>query len=207
VKTWQILVKAVRFVPWLWVGNLVGITILFLSFQAAGLMTREFFNLMTGEAPARFGYWMIIAILVAGGLSRIFGIVFMVATNIPLMYRIATLLQKNILSRILSLPGAKALDQSPGEAISRFRGHVDAIRGFSLSFNDLIGGLIQGVIALVVMFMIDARIAVLCMLPIMAVMFLVYYVRSRVEALSRAARKAAGIVTGLLVNCLAPFRQ
>ena len=93
MKTWRVLLNAVRFVPWLWIGNLVGITIIFVSFQVAGLMTREFFNMMTGDAPVRFGYWMIIALLVAGGLSRIFGIVFTLATNIPMMYRVAALLR------------------------------------------------------------------------------------------------------------------
>lgn len=198
MKTWQIILKAVGYVPWLWVGNLIGITGIFLSFQVAGLMTREFFNMLTGEAPARFGYWTIIAFLAGGGIARIASIYLTVGTNIPLMYRIAALLQKNILGRILSLPGARALDQSPGEAISRFRGDVDTIRGFPLSFNDLIAGLIHGGISLVVMFIIDARIAAFCMIPIAAVMFLVYYVRSRVEAYSRAARKAAGIVTGFI---------
>lgn len=174
MKTWQVLLNAIRFVPWLWIANLLGITIIFVSFQAGGLMTREFFNLMTNEAPAKFGYWTILAFLVGGGVARLMGMLLTVATNIPLGFRIATLLQKNILSRVLSLPGARALEQSSGEAISRFRGDVDTIRGFPLSFNDLIAGLIHGGISLVVMFLIDQRIAVLCMIPIAAVMFLVY---------------------------------
>jgi len=160
VKTWQIILKAVRYVPWLWFGNLIGITGIFVSFQAAGLATREFFNLLTGEAPVTFGYWSIIAFLAAGGVARIVAIYMTIGTNIPMMYRITTLLQKNILGRILSLPGARALDQSPGEAISRIAG--------------------------------------LAVIPMIAVMFLVYYVRSRVEGYSRAARKAAGIVTGYI---------
>jgi ATP-binding cassette, subfamily B, bacterial len=198
LKTWQVIVRAVRFVPWLWVGNLIGITGIFISFQAAGLATREFFNLLTGEAPARLGYWAIIAFLAAGGVARIVSLVLTVGTNVPLGYRIAALLQKNILGRILSLPGARALEQSPGEAISRFRGDVDTIRGFPLSFNDLIAGLIHGGIAMGVMFWIDERIAAISMVPMVAVMFLVYYVRSRVEGYSRAARKAAGFVTGYI---------
>ena len=138
MKTWQIIVNAVRFVPWLWIGNLLGITVIFVSFQAGGLMTREFFNLMTDEAPARFGYWTILAFIVSGGVACLGGMVLTVKTHIPLMYRIAALLQKNILGRILSLPGARTLDQSPGEAISRFRGDVDTLRHFPLSINDLI---------------------------------------------------------------------
>lgn len=198
MKTWQVILRAVKFVPWLWIGNLIGITGIFVSFQAAGLATREFFNLLTGEAPVRFGYWAIIAFLAAGGVARVASLILTVGTNIPMGYKIAALLQKNILGRILQLPGASALDQSPGEAISRFRGDVDTIRGFPLSFNDMIAGLIHGGIAMVVMFWIDQRIAALAMIPMVAVMFLVYYVRSRVEGYSRAARKAAGIVTGYI---------
>ena len=198
MKAWQIILRAVRLVPWLWFWNLVGITGIFVSFQFAGLATREFFNLLTGEAPVRLGYWAIVAFLAAGGVARVASVFLTVGTNIPLGYKIAALLQKNILGRILALPGARALDQSPGEAISRFRGDVDTIRGFPLSFNDLIAGLVHGVIALVVMFYIDARIAGLCVIPVIAVTFLVYYVRSRVEGYSREARKAAGMVTGYI---------
>ena len=121
MKTWQVILGAISYVRWWWLGNMAGITIIFLGFQVPGLVNRDFFNFITGDAPARLGLEAMVALLVAGGLVRLGGIFVTVTTNIPLQYRIAALLQKNMLGRILSLPGASAIDGSAGETISRFR--------------------------------------------------------------------------------------
>ena len=198
MKHWQSVVRIISFVPWYFVGNMGGITILFLAFQVPALVNREFFNFITGDEPARFGLWTMAALIVAGGLGRIGGTIVTLATNVPLSYRIGALLQKNILGHIFQLPGASALSGSAGESISRFRGDVDETRRFPLRVNDWIASIVNGVISIAIMMWIDPYITLICLVPILAVTGFVYVLRLRIATLRRAAREAAGTVTGYI---------
>ena len=198
MKHWQSVVRVISFVPWYFVGNMGGITILFLAFQVPALVNREFFNFITGDEPARFGLWTMAALIVAGGLGRIGGTIVTLATNVPLAYRIGALLQKNMLGHIFQLPGASALSGSAGESISRFRGDVDETRRFPLRLNDWIASIINGIISITIMMWIDPYITLICVLPILVVTGFVYVLRMRIAALRKAAREAAGHVTGYI---------
>jgi len=195
---WQSVVRTVSYVRWYWIGNMGGITLLFLAFQIPGLVNREFFNLITGDEPASFGLWTMVALIFAGGLGRIGGIIVTMATNIPLSFRIGALLQKNMLGRIFQLPGASGLSGSAGESISRFRGDVDETRRFPLRLNDWIASIVNGIISIAIMMWIDPYITLICLVPILAVMGIVYVMRMRIAALRKAARDAAGSVTGYI---------
>lgn len=110
MKHWRAVARSINYVRWYWIGNMGGITVIFLAYQVPGLVNREFFNLITGDAPTGFNLWSLVALLFAGGLGRLAGMIFTVSTNVPLGYRIAALLQKNMLGRIFKLPGASALE-------------------------------------------------------------------------------------------------
>lgn len=198
MKNWQAIVHSLSYVRWWFLGNMGGITIIFLAFQVPGLVNREFFNFITGDAPTSFGPWTLLALIVAGGLGRLAGMVLTVATDVPLSYRIAALLQKNMLARILKLPGANALDGSAGEAISRFRGDVDEARWFPMRVNDWIASIVNGVVSIAVMAWIDPYITLICLVPIVAVTGIVYVLRMKIETLRKSAREAAGSVTGYI---------
>lgn len=198
MKTYQVLLQTIRFVPWSFLGNMLGITLFFVASQAPALMMREFFNLLTENAPVRFGFWVIVAVMATGGVAGIFANLCTEWTDTLVNYKCSALLQKNILQRILSLPGARALNQSTGEAISRFRGDARAVGGFSLHLNDGVAAYVQGGISLFIMLSIDVHITLLCLIPICAATFISYYARRRVEGYRRAARNAAGNVAGFI---------
>ena len=80
-----------------------------------------------------------------------------------------TLLRKNLLRHILRRPGASALPDSPGEAISRFRGDVFEIPLFALWLNDIMGMIAFNVIALIVMVRISPTYTALALLPLIVV--------------------------------------
>lgn len=198
MKNWQAIVHSISYVRWWFFGNMGGITTIFLAYQIPGLVNREFFDFITGDAPTSLGPWSILALIVAGGLGRLAGMIFTVSTNVPMSYRIAALLQKNMLGRIFKLPGASALDGSAGEAISRFRGDVDEARWFPLRVNDWIASIVNGVVSIAVMAWIDAYITLICLVPLVAVTGIVYVLRMKIETLRKSAREAAGSVTGYI---------
>jgi len=195
---WKVIVDMIRFRPRLWLLNMVAMLVLMMSFQLPGLSMRWFFDLLTGESPATFGLWTLVAFLFAGEVGRLLGLYGLVSTNVPFFGATLTLLRKNLLRHILRRPGASALPDSPGEAISRFRGDVFEIPLFSLWMNDLIGNIAFSVVALIVMLKIDARITLLVMIPFVFVAFISAASTSRIDRYRRASRRATGIVVGFI---------
>ncbi|MFT5086075.1 MAG: hypothetical protein ACI906_002730 [Candidatus Latescibacterota bacterium] len=92
-----------------------------MSHQIPPPVLRDFFNSVTGDAEVRFDFWTRIAFFAASGMVRIVGNFGIVYSNVPFMYTVASWLQRNIFRRIRQRPGASALPNSSGEAISRFR--------------------------------------------------------------------------------------
>ncbi len=195
---WRVILDMIRFRPKLWLLNLVAMLVLMMSFQLPGLSMRWFFDLLTGDAPATFGLWTLVAFLFAGEVGRLLGLFGLVGTNVPFFGATLTLLRKNLLRHILRRPGASALPDSPGEAISRFRGDVFEIPLFSLWMNDLLGNIAFSIVALVVMMRINARITLLVMIPFVFVAFISAASTSRIDRYRRASRRATGIVVGFI---------
>lgn len=198
MKTWQAILSTMRYRPWIYLGNVLAMVVFFFALQLPALAMREFFNLLTGEAPARLNFAGVLVVLVASGLGRALGHYMMVSTHVPFMYSVAALLQKNIFAHILQRPAAAALPDSPGEAISRFRDDVDTMRGFPMGVSDLIGVLLSLALALALMIRIDAQITLFAFLPITAVYLIAQVASRRIEAYRKASREATGQVTSFI---------
>jgi ATP-binding cassette subfamily B protein len=198
LPTWRVILSAIRYRPRYWVPNLCAMIFLMLLFQVPPLVTRNYFNLLTGDGPARFGLWAIVALLFASELGRVLGTFGLIRTNVPFFVHTMTLLRKNLLKSILRRPAALALPDSPGEAISRFRGDVFEIPLFALWMNDILGLVVFSVIALIVMFSISPIVTLLAIVPFIFVGIIANAATNRIERYRRASRKATGIVTGFV---------
>jgi len=198
LPAWRVILRMVRYRPWYWLGNLASLLVFMLLCQVPGLVTRAFFDRLTGDAQVSLGIWSIVALLFASEFGRIAGVYGILSTNVPFFVHTMTLLRKNLLKHILRRPGASALPDSPGEAISRFRGDVFEIPLFSLWLNNIQSMLLFGVIALGVMLSINPSITLLAILPFVLVGIIANATTSRIEKYRRASRKATGIVTGFI---------
>jgi ATP-binding cassette subfamily B protein len=202
MKTWRYLIHLLRYRPGLYGLNLLSIVAAMLLGMAPGLIAREYFNLLTGDAPAAFGLWTLVALLMMatlGGFLASFGCGF---TNIPFMMEVGGLLRTNLLERIMQRPGAQALPQSSGEAISRFRDDVEEIVGSFMWFNDLLAFATFAVVGIAVMISINAFITLAVFGPLVVVVALANLVGQRVTANRKASREATGRVTGFLGEVL-----
>jgi ATP-binding cassette subfamily B protein len=198
IAIWKVVWRTIVYRRRFWILNLTAMLILNIFWQAPGLIMREFFNQLTGSGDAHVGLWTLIALVFATELARLAGIWGLIQTNVPFFVHSMTLLRKNLLRYILKRPGAKALPDSPGEAISRFRGDVFEIPLFALWMNDILGMVFFGVIAFSVMLSINAHITVLAVLPFIAVGIIANASMTRIEKYRRASRKWTGIVTGFI---------
>ncbi|HEX5415881.1 MAG TPA: ABC transporter ATP-binding protein [Chloroflexota bacterium] len=201
MKAVTLLWRLVRFRQFLHHTNALCIASTIALATIPGLAARAFFDNLTAS-HASFGQmswlWWVATLPILAGLGQIAFIMGCQLTNAPFMLANAALLQKNLLARILELPGARALPASPGEAISRFRDDVDAATGYMIDFNDLIAFAVFAVIALAIMLRIDVTITLAVFLPLALIVGLVNVVRQRIERYRRENREATGAVTGFL---------
>ncbi len=198
LPAWRVIVDMIRFRPKLWFANMVALVVLMMSFQLPGLAMRWFCDLLTGDSQVNFGVWTLVAFLFAAELGRVLGIFGAFKTNVPFFGATLTLLRKNLLKHILKRPGASALPDSPGEAISRFRGDVFEIPLFAIWLNDLQGILAFSIIAFIVMMRINRDITLLAMVPFFFVAIIAAASTNRIDQYRRASRRATGIITGFI---------
>jgi len=198
LPTWRVILDMIHYRWKLWLLNLAAMLILIALWQIPGFIMAEFFDLLSGDASTDWNIWTLAGLLFACELGRILGIFGLINTNVPFFMNTMALLRKNLLTHVLKRPGASALPDSPGEAISRFRGDVFEISLFALWVNDILGMLAFGVVAIIAMATIDARIALLSMIPFILVGILANGATQRIEKYRRAARKVSGTVTGFI---------
>jgi ATP-binding cassette subfamily B protein len=198
LPAWKVIFKMIQYRPDLWLGNWFAMMITMLFFQIPALSLREFFNILSGDTSAGLNLWTIIALLFAAEIGSDLGIYGLMVTNVPFFMNSMTLLRKNLLKHILRRPGASALPDSPGEAISRFGGDVFEIPLFALWLNDIMGSLAFSIIALIVMVQISPSITALAMLPFIVVGIIAGASTKQIDEYRRASRKATGIITGFI---------
>lgn len=198
LPAWKVIWKMIRYRRDLWLGNWFVMMILMLLQQIPGLVLREFFNGLSGSAPAGMNLWTIVALLFASEIGSDLGVYGLITTNTPFFQNTMTLLRKNLLKHILRRPGASALPDSPGEAISRFRGDTFEIPLFALWLNDLMGSVLFNIIALIVMVRISPTYTGLAMVPFVIVGVIAAASTRRIDEYRRASSRATGIITGFI---------
>lgn len=196
--TWQVTLRMIRYRPWHYLGYLFFMSFIELLWQVPALAMREFFTILTGEAPVTLGLWTIVALLVVTRVGTFVGSWGINVTMIPFDVHTTTLLRKNLLQHILRRPGASALPDSPGEAISRFRRDTFEVPSFAIWLSHTLAWILSAGVALVVMLHIDPAITLFALVPSIFVGVLAYVAANRVEAYRRASRSTAGAVTGFI---------
>lgn len=200
VPTWRFVLGTIRFRGWYYLFNGLALNIMMLAWLTPGLVTRAVFNLLAGNAPARFDLWTLIALLVGSALVRIAGVIGLVRTNTPFEYHNHTLLHKNMLKRILEQPGARSMPESPGVAVNRFRGDVSEVPLFALWMNDLLGNALFTTVAVIIMLRINVSITLLAFLPLVIIVAAANISTTRVTQYRKATREATGKVTGFIAE-------
>ena len=198
LPAWKVIWKSIQYRKDLWLANWLMMIILMLFYQIPGLAIREFFNNLSDSAPLGLNLWSIVGLLFAAEIGSVLGMYGLVVTNVPFFMNSMTLLRKNLLRHILRRPGASALPDSPGEAISRFRGDTFEIPLFALWLNDIMGMIAFNVIALIVMVRISPTYTGLALLPLIIVGFIAAFSSNRIGEYRRASSRATGIITGFI---------
>jgi len=198
MSTWRVLWRLLIYEPKQFALNMLLWTAFWLSLLLPGLVARAIFNAITGGAELGFHLWGLLALLVGVALTRVTINIGGVAAWATYHFGRAGLLRRNLLERILSRPGAKALPDSPGEAMSRFRDDVEELLKLVEFSVDGVGIVLAGVIGAAIMFRINPFITTVVLVPLMLIVGVVAMLRQRILHYRRDAREAAGRVTDLI---------
>ncbi|MDQ3249264.1 MAG: ABC transporter ATP-binding protein/permease [Chloroflexota bacterium] len=199
LSTWRYWWALIRCHPGIYAATtFLRIFIFAVGFQAWGLVTRWFFDSLTGDAPLQWGPAAWAALLVATSLVRSSLILVDMYCFFAWEFSSSIVMRKNMFERILDRPGARALPGSTGEAISRFREDPEEVGNFTAWALFIIAQLLFAIIAVTIMLRINQQITLIVFLPLAAVVVGANLTMARVQKYREASRGASGQVTGFI---------
>lgn len=149
--------------------------------------------------------WMLLAALLGAEVTR-WSLLVLAAWQFSGAWTgFLTVPRVNALTHLATAPGATAgrLPGSSGEAVSRFRDDTHDLAMVADSWLDLAGVGITAVVAVSVMFAVDARVGVVVLVPLALALGLSLYLGPRLRAWRRAARQATSGVTSFIGDTFA----
>ena len=198
LPTWRYLARMIRYRPWLYLLHALVWGVWSALALLTGLVVRSFFDTLTGQAHVvvgQTGLLVLLAIIAVstGALTLIGG-----AVEITMRFTMSGLVRRNLLRRLLTLPGAQALPFSIGETISRFRDDAYQAED-AVDWSDEITG--QGLLALgafLVLLHINARMALIAILPLVLVAAVARRASNTLGRYRAASSQATSEVTGAI---------
>jgi ATP-binding cassette subfamily B protein len=166
-------------------------------------IARTFFDALSGRAataPAAAGILGLAALSLAVELGNAVAFVAHGGVNGITSVSAQGLVQANLLRRILTRPGARALPGSTGEALTVLREDVAAVEGFLITRAVVPGMIGYAVVACATMLRTDAVITAAMLLPLALIFAAAHLATPRVAAARRSALEATGKVTGAITR-------
>ena len=198
-STWWFIWQLTKYKPWVYSAfGLMEILIFGVFPQLTGFTIQAIFNHLTGEAQTRFSLAGLAAILVAIGVGR--GLAFFtdVVLYFTFYHTVTALLRVNMFDTILGHPGAKAVPESPGEAVSRFRDDAQEVAWFMSEMLIVLGFGFFAVVALIVMLRINVTITLVVFIPLVIVILVANFANNKITEYRQASREATGRVTDFI---------
>lgn len=162
------------------------------------VITKTFFDAATGDRTDAPAVPMLIALVVAYGVGRISVMIVGMWNDAHLLFRVSSLLRRNMLEGVYALPGAQSMKESPGDAISRFRDDVDEnIESFSWTV-DMIGLTLFSTVAIWMLVAINGMFTLAVFAPTILVVWIAAVARERIKVYREASREATGKITEAL---------
>jgi ATP-binding cassette subfamily B protein len=185
----------IRFRPWLYLADAVLWAGIHITPLIPGLISRAYFDTLTGAAPVTLSVGSIVIILLMFALARIVLYVTGFLADAPHRFQMSGLLRHNLFKRILELPGAKALPISPGDAISYFRDDTRQAEDAISWTLDMIGMIVFSTLAVIILLRTNALLTVFVFVPLVVVIAISQSASGRIQRYRRASREAAAIVS------------
>jgi len=190
--------RMLRYKPGLVFAGFLSDILFFLQPLAAAIIAREIFNKLEGVAGWNISVniWVLVLLVLPLTLTmRLVGDFVFIYTMWVFILASRVLMRRNMLLGIFKKPGAVALPDSPGEAVSRFRGDIEEVMWFVYHLTSFFSlGIFTG-ISFYLMGDINWQVTAFVSIPFFFMMILVFFTRPIFTRLRKDRRKAAGAVT------------
>ena len=196
--TWAL----IRYRPRYFITNLVFGVLFIVTGLLPGLISRRFFDELTGAVPAAFGIATLLGLLVAVQLGRMVANVLAEWGSWSVRTVNGVLLQVNFMRNILRKPAARPMPVEPGDAIHRLSRDVGDYSDFPTWIPQEVGEAIFFIFAVIIMAQVNPWITLVAVLPLLAVFFINRVAWKRFLHYDRATRVASSRVTGFLGEIL-----
>jgi ATP-binding cassette, subfamily B, bacterial len=187
--------KLFRYQPGIYVGLSVLLILYAGTFLGEGLVIRAFVDALTGPMTAGLAVWSIILFFVVLRVGRTVLLVLNAVIEATLRHTIGALLRRNLFTYLLDLPGAQALNSSPGEMITYFRDDVAEIAVFLVSTVVALATLLTSLVAVLIMAGTSLFMTLIVFLPFVIIFIFISLIGSRLRTYRGVSRRATGNIT------------
>jgi ABC-type multidrug transport system fused ATPase/permease subunit len=188
ISTWRAAWLLIRSNPWLFAGTTLAYIIMGLFPIGLGALIALIFDQLTGVAVVGFNFQTLVAALLVIGLV---GTAVEYGTQILFFYfgfSLTVLMRKNMMARLLELPGAQATITSPGEMISRFSGDARNVRELANQALQTTMHVVVILVGLTIMLRLQPLVTAVVFLPLIISSILVNALRKQIGRYRAAAR-------------------
>jgi len=196
--TGRFLWRMATFRPWIYIGDNILWTAVYCSRLLPGLVAQQAFDaLQHGTIDPPTIAWLAAAFIgsgIAGAVTNTAGSTW----DTFFRFSVSAVLQRNMLAEILRRPGARALDRSPGEALSVFRDDVEHAENGSDWTVDMFSYTVFAAAAMWILVSVNATITIFVFLPLLAIVAVAQVVTRRLQESRAASQVATSRVTGAL---------
>ncbi|MBP6015236.1 MAG: ABC transporter ATP-binding protein [Candidatus Promineofilum sp.] len=196
--TWAL----IRYRPWYFAANLVFGVIFIVTQLIPGLITRSFFDTLTGEGAATFNIVTLLGLLVAVQFGRMVANVGYEWGGLAVRTVNQVLMRVNFMGNILAKPAARPMPVESGDAIHRLGRDVGDFADFPTWIPQEVGEAIFFLFAVIIMARVNPWITLVAVVPLLAVFFINRVAWKRFLLYDRATRVASSRVTGFLGEIL-----
>jgi ATP-binding cassette subfamily B protein len=165
---------------------------------AFGLILRAFFNALPYSTSASAYLWTLIGALVAVALGRAGFALFRVRVSQTWMFSQPRFVHRNLLRRLLELPGARAVNGPPGEIISSLRDDSTILTTMFALIAVNVALVPFSVAAFIILYRINALITLVVFLPLIVVVAIGQAMKQSLDKYRRAGRESTSRLTGAI---------
>jgi ATP-binding cassette subfamily B protein len=166
----------------------------------AGFIAAAFFDSLTADTA--WDISLLIALLWGYVVARIALVFSGMRLHSELLFRASAGMRAAMLRWIFSLPGARPVEETPGEIVSRFRDDVEhTIEAMDFTV-DVAGSIVSAVVSIVVLYFIDPVITAVVFAPLLVVILISSRTGSTIRRYRTAARDSTEAITGFLGEAL-----
>lgn len=207
MPVWRTFYALMRYRPRYYLTDLSGATVHFVLFTVTGLILRAYFNGLSGDPGISLAVWPAIQLHLGWTVASLVSLVLAVMGLVNFTQHAMALVIRNMLARILQMPGARPLplqeDGTPmavGQVISTLRDDADEMASSIIIIDDAVGLSLTALVAFAIMLSVSVPITIGTFLPLGIVIFIAQRLGERARLYRKASRQATSSVTAMIAD-------